>query len=47
MCLNAGAALHIAGKAESMAQGVKLAEDLLDSGAALKKLEDIILRSIA
>ncbi len=47
VCLNAGAALYIAGKAETMADGVKLAEDLLDSGAALKKLEDIILRSNA
>ena len=47
VCLNAGAALYIAGKAESMAKGVALAEDLLDSGAALKKLEEIILRSNA
>ncbi len=47
VCLNAGAALYIAGKAETMEKGVELAEDLLDSGAALKKLEEIILRSNA
>ena len=47
VCLNAGAALYIAGKAETMAQGVKLAESLLDGGAALGKLEEGILRSNA
>lgn len=40
--MNAGAALYIAGKAGSIADGVKLAASLIDSGAALKKLEDII-----
>ena len=35
VCLNAGAALYIAGKAASMEEGVKLAESLIDSGAAL------------
>ena len=39
VCLNAGAALYIAGKAASIEEGVKLAESLIDSGAALKKLE--------
>ena len=38
VCLNAGAALYIAGKAASIEEGVKLAESLIDSGAALKKL---------
>lgn len=47
VCLNAGAALYIAGKAETMQKGVALAESLLDSGAALQKLEDVILRSKA
>ena len=37
VCLNAGAALYIAGKAASIEEGVKLAESLIDSGAALKK----------
>lgn len=40
VCLNAGAALYIAGKAASIEEGVNLAESLIDSGAALKKLEE-------
>ena len=39
VCLNAGAALYIAGKAASIEEGVKLAESLIDSGSALKILE--------
>ena len=42
LCLNAGAALYIAGKAASIEEGVKLAESLIDSGAALKKLEEFV-----
>ena len=42
VCLNAGAALYIAGKAASMEEGVKLAEFLIDNGAALKKLEEFV-----
>ena len=42
VCLNAGAALYIAGKAATMEEGVRLAEKLIDSGAALKKLEEFI-----
>ena len=42
VCLNAGAALYIAGKADSVEAGVKLAESLIDSGAALKKLEEFV-----
>ena len=42
VCLNAGAALYIAGKAASIVEGVKLAESLIDSGAALKKLEEFV-----
>ena len=45
VCLNAGAALYIAGKAESMETGVRMAEELIDSGAALKKLEEFIQAS--
>lgn len=37
--LNAGAALYIAEKAESLADGVKLAGELIDSGKALAVLE--------
>ena len=36
VCLNAGAALYIAGKAASIEERVKLAESLIDSCAALK-----------
>lgn len=39
--LNAGAGLYIAQKAESIADGIKLAADLIDSGAAYEKLEQI------
>ena len=37
--LNAGAGLYIADKAPTMAEGVRLAGELIDSGAALKKVE--------
>ena len=37
--LNAGASLYIGGKADSMKDGIRLAADLIDSGAALKTLE--------
>ena len=42
VCMNAGAALYIAGKAESLEAGVKMAENLIDSGAAAAKLEEFI-----
>ena len=45
VCLNAGAALYIVGKAESMKAGVKMAEELIDSGAALTKLNQFIEES--
>ena len=45
VCLNAGTALYIAGKAESMEAGVRMAEELIDSGAALAKLEEFIKES--
>ena len=40
--MNAGAALYIGGKAESMKEGVKLAAEIIDSGKAAKTLEKII-----
>jgi anthranilate phosphoribosyltransferase len=40
--MNAGASLYIGGKAESMADGVKLAAELIDSGKALATLEKLI-----
>lgn len=45
VCLNAGAALYIGGKAATMAEGVRMAEGILDSGAALAKLEAVIRRT--
>lgn len=47
VCLNAGAALYIAGKAETMEQGVRMVEELIDSGAAQKKLEEFVKESNA
>ena len=40
--LNAGAALYIGGKAGTMAEGVTLAAELIDSGAVLSTLERFI-----
>jgi anthranilate phosphoribosyltransferase len=37
--LNAGAAIYAAGRAKSLADGVRLAADAVDSGAALRTLE--------
>lgn len=45
VCLNAGAALYIAGKAGSIEEGVRLAETLIDSGAAKEQLERFIRES--
>lgn len=47
VCLNAGAALYIAGKADTMEAGVRMAEELIDRGAALKKLDEFIHESNA
>lgn len=43
--MNAGAALYIGGKAESMKDGVKLAAEIIDSGKAAKTLEQFITLS--
>ncbi len=40
--LNSGAALYISGKAESIADGIKLAAELIDSGKAKETLDKII-----
>ena len=40
--MNAGAALYIGGKAGSMAEGVRLAAELIDSGKAMETLEKFI-----
>lgn len=45
VCLNAGAAIYIAGKAATMEEGVRMAERLIDEGAAARKLEQFIEES--
>ena len=40
--INAAAALFVAGKATGMKAAVKLAEETIDSGAALRKLEEFV-----
>lgn len=45
--LNAGAALYVGGKAESIGEGVKLAAELIDSGKAAAVLEQYIRASNA
>ena len=45
VCLNAGAALYIAGKADTLEAGVSLAEQLIDSGAAAAELAEFIEES--
>ncbi len=42
LLLNCGAALYVAGKAPGMKTGVELATEVIDSGAALAKLEALI-----
>ena len=42
VCLNAGACLYIADKAATLEEGVKMAEELIDSGKALAKLEEFV-----
>lgn len=40
--LNAGAALYVGDKAESIEAGIRLANQMIDSGRALKKLQQLI-----
>ncbi|MCR5273318.1 MAG: anthranilate phosphoribosyltransferase [Lachnospiraceae bacterium] len=40
--LNAGAAIYLYDKAESISDGVKKAAEIIDSGAALKKMEEFV-----
>lgn len=42
VALNAGAALYIAGKADTLEAGVRLAESVIDSKAAMRKLDEFI-----
>lgn len=43
--INAGGALYIGGKADSFAEGIKMAGDIIDSGAARNKLDQLIIAS--
>lgn len=43
--LNAGAGLYIAGRADSLAEGARLAAELIDSGKAKAKLNEFIAES--
>ncbi|MBT8120469.1 MAG: anthranilate phosphoribosyltransferase [Gammaproteobacteria bacterium] len=47
VCLNAGAAIYAADLAESLAEGVKKAQDVIASGAAADKLEQLIAKTNA
>ncbi len=40
--INSGAALYVAGKVDTLLKGVQLAEKLIDSGEAMKKLNEFI-----
>ena len=43
VALNAGATIYAADRANSIADGVRLARDVLNSGAGLGKLEEFLL----
>lgn len=43
--MNAGAAIYVAGKAETMEEGVRMAEEILDSGKAYQTMEAYIRAS--
>ena len=36
---------YIGGKAKSISEGVKIAEEIIDSGAAMKKVDELIART--
>lgn len=40
--LNAGATIYVSGRADSIAEGIEIARDSIDSGRALGKLQDLI-----
>lgn len=42
VCLNAGSAFYVAGKTNSIKDGVEFAQKVIDSGKALEKLEKLI-----
>ena len=40
--MNAGAGLYIGGAADTLADGIKLAAEMIDSGKAYEKLQEVI-----
>jgi anthranilate phosphoribosyltransferase len=42
LLLNSGAALHVAGVSASIAEGIEVAKDIIDSGKALRALERVV-----
>jgi anthranilate phosphoribosyltransferase len=42
VCLNAGAAIYVAGCADSHAQGINKAQQAIDSGVAAQRLQQLI-----
>lgn len=42
VCLNAGAAIYVTGKADSLAEGIKIAEETIDSGKAIERMNEIV-----
>jgi anthranilate phosphoribosyltransferase len=40
--MNAGAAIYVSGIADSLEQGIKTAHQAIESGAALKKLHELV-----
>jgi len=45
VCLNAGAAIYVAGLAPSLAEGVKKAQDIIANGSVAEKLEQLITKT--
>ena len=45
VCLNAGAAIYVAGLATSLASGVKRAQEVIASGAVNEKLQQLIVKT--
>ena len=43
--LNAGASIYVAGKADTIAEGMKIAAEMIDSGKAKEVLENYIKES--
>ena len=43
--LNSACGIYIGGKAKSISEGVKIAEEIIDSGAAMKKVDELIART--